>query len=86
VSLYHIVFTKRARKDFNKLSASGRFNKKLFQKVVDILAAEKTLDSSCKDHQLKGSLKDYRECHIQNDLRLIYKKGFFASVGACESR
>lgn len=26
-----------------------------------------------KDHQLKGELKDFRECHIKPDLLLIYK-------------
>ena len=25
------------------------------------------------DHELKGNLKDYRECHIKPDLLLIYE-------------
>jgi mRNA interferase YafQ len=32
-----------------------------------------TLDYKYKDHQLKGSLKEYRECHIKPDLLLVYK-------------
>ncbi len=30
------------------------------------------LDYKYKDHQLKGALKDYRECHIKPDLLLMY--------------
>jgi mRNA interferase YafQ len=30
------------------------------------------LDYKYKDHQLKGSLKEFRECHIKPDLLLIY--------------
>ena len=27
-----------------------------------------------RDHQLKGNFKEYRECHIQNDILLMYQK------------
>jgi len=27
-----------------------------------------------KDHQLKGNLKEFRECHVKPNLLLIYKK------------
>lgn len=38
-----------------------------------MLASGKVLDKKYKDHQLKGEYKDYRECHVLNDLLLMYK-------------
>lgn len=31
------------------------------------------LEEKYKDHQLKGNLKEFRECHIKPDLLLTYK-------------
>ena len=53
--------TKR-RKDINKL-------KNIIHRLVN---AEK-LPPENKDHQLKGTLKDCRECHIEPDWLLIYR-------------
>ena len=30
------------------------------------------LEPKYKDHQLKGNLREYRECHIKPDLLLMY--------------
>ena len=32
------------------------------------------LEPKYKDHQLKGELKEYRECHIEPDWLLVYMK------------
>ncbi len=56
-----------------KLLASGRkvdFDE--LNKVIDLLSAGKILDKKYKDHALKGNLSEYRECHVKNDLLLIY--------------
>jgi len=39
----------------------------LFKLLNDI-----ELEDKYKDHQLKGGLKDFRECHIKPDLLLMY--------------
>jgi mRNA interferase YafQ len=31
------------------------------------------LEAKYKDHQLRGNLKDFRECHIKPDLLLTYR-------------
>lgn len=31
------------------------------------------LPSGMRDHKLEGALKDYRECHLEGDVLLIYK-------------
>jgi mRNA interferase YafQ len=42
--------------------------------LVDLLRNNKPLDKKYKNHKLKGSYKDYWECHIEPDWLLIYKK------------
>lgn len=42
--------------------------------MIDALASGKKLDARYLDHQLSGELEDYRECHIKNDLLLVYQK------------
>lgn len=35
--------------------------------------AEDPLPAQYRDHQLTGSLKDYRECHVRSDILLVYQ-------------
>jgi mRNA interferase YafQ len=44
------------------------------RKVTDMLQEDKPLPSKCKDHALTGNYKGFRECHINPDWLLIYKK------------
>lgn len=41
---------------------------------LDILVSGKKIPENYKDHQLKGELKEYRECHIRGDVLIVYKK------------
>lgn len=69
-----ITHSKRFKKDFRKLAHSGRFDLEQFNKVVNGLASGEKLSTKYKDHQLKGELKAFRECHLEPDLLLIYSK------------
>ncbi|GHP92694.1 hypothetical protein VN1203_14400 [Helicobacter pylori] len=40
--------------------------------MIENLAKEQPLDPKYKDHPLKGTLKDFRECHIKSDILLVY--------------
>ncbi len=62
-------FTKKTLK---KLVKNG-FDLKLLYKVVENLAKEQPLAPKYKDHPLKGALKDFRECHLKQDLLLVYQ-------------
>ena len=42
--------------------------------VTDTLQEGKRLPAQCRDHSLTGNYKGYRECHINPDWLLIYKK------------
>ena len=67
-----VARSKKFKKSFKKRNFSDDemlyFNDILYKLVNDI-----ELDQKYKDHQLKGSLKDFRECHIRPDLLLIYR-------------
>jgi mRNA interferase YafQ len=41
--------------------------------VLDKLSKNIPLPPKCHDHQLVGSLKDFRECHIAPDWLLMYQ-------------
>jgi mRNA interferase YafQ len=63
-------------KKFQKSSKKIRFNDMDEMNYIDVvykLLNGLKLDEKYKDHQLKGSLKDFRECHIRADLLLIYR-------------
>lgn len=53
----------KRKKDISKLKT-----------VVDLLAKDLQLDESYRDHALKGNWIGYRDCHIEPDWVLIYKK------------
>ena len=68
---YKFTTTKRFDKEYAKLNES---DKKLVDTVVDLLLQDKPLPEKYCDHQLKGNLKDFRDCHVKSDLVLIYSK------------
>lgn len=41
--------------------------------VITCLVNRTTLPEKYKDHQLTGNLKDFRDCHVKNDLVLLYR-------------
>ncbi|WQW15912.1 type II toxin-antitoxin system YafQ family toxin [Helicobacter pylori] len=66
-----IETSKKFDKDLKILVKNG-FDLKLLYKVVENLAKEQPLDPKYKDHPLKGTLKNFRECHIKSDILLVY--------------
>lgn len=70
--MYKIVYTNRMKKDAKLMKKRGKNMEKLVV-VLDLLASGVPLDKKYKDHQLTGALKDFRECHIENDWLLMYQ-------------
>jgi mRNA interferase YafQ len=60
------------KKDLKKYQHKKDIIKELYD-VISTLYKEKSLDISKKDHSLVGNYVNYRECHVRNDLLLIYK-------------
>lgn len=67
-----IQFTNQFKKDLKLAKKQGKDLDKLFE-VIDILANGEKLDTKFKDHDLSGSYKGTRECHIEPDWLLIYE-------------
>jgi mRNA interferase YafQ len=72
--MYEIVFMRGANRSLKKLKRSGSFKHKTLRKLLLDLADGGPLASRYKDHQLKGDLSDYRECHLGFDLLVQYRR------------
>lgn len=55
----------------------GKDGRKL-KAVITLLASGGTLPPENKDHALKGNFKGCRDCHIEPDWLLIYRRGYDA--------
>jgi len=58
-----------------KRELKGQHGKDLAESLKPVLLAlvnNQVLDAIYKDHGLTGNWKGYRDCHIKNDLVLIY--------------
>jgi len=60
-------------RDLKRLEKKKADKSKLL-KVIGDLANNKILAPKYKDHQLKGKLEEFRECHIEDNWLLMYKK------------
>lgn len=70
---YSVDFTTQFKKDIKLAKKQGKDTDKIFE-VVEKLANDEVLDAKYKDHCLTGDYNDCRECHIEPDWLLIYKK------------
>ena len=66
-------YARAFRKDWERLSRSGRFDMKRLEEVMLLLIAnDAPLGAEWLDHALKGDWADHRECHVGGDFMLIY--------------
>ena len=70
--MYQIIYTNRMKKDAKLMKKRGKDMGKLIH-VISLLATGSPLPVQYKDHQLTGSLHDFRECHIEPDWLLMYQ-------------
>ncbi len=67
-------YTKTFRKDWERLSRTGRYDlQRLKEAMLTLIANDEVLGPEWLDHALKGSWSDHRECHIGGDFLLIYQ-------------
>ena len=67
-------YTKSFRKDWERLSHSGRYDMgRLKEAMLLLIANDAPLGAEWLDHALKGEWSDHRECHIGGDFLLIYQ-------------
>lgn len=72
-----IDWSNTVKRDYRRALANPRHARDVEQRleeVVTLLAADRALPESCRDHALVSNWKGYRECHVKPDLLLIYRK------------
>lgn len=68
---YHLFKTNSFKRSYKKQRLTDEEDLAYIDIVYNLLSDVK-LEDKYKDHQLKGSMKDFRECHIKPDLLLVY--------------
>lgn len=66
-----VVWSNHFKKDYKVAIKRGLDITKL-DRVIRILANNEHLPTIYKDHELSGSFKGFRECHIEPDWLLVY--------------
>lgn len=67
-------YAKAFRKDWDRLSRTGRFDmRKLKQVMMLLIGNDAPLGPEWLDHPLKGNWVGHRECHIGGDFLLVYR-------------
>jgi mRNA interferase YafQ len=78
-------YTKQFERDLKKIIKRGKEKDKI-KAVIRKLVNEEPLEPRYRDHKLIGNYQDRRECHIEPDWLLIYKKTaeeiFFERTGS----
>ncbi|EAH6289978.1 type II toxin-antitoxin system YafQ family toxin [Campylobacter coli] len=68
---YEIKYSTKFKKHYKKLNTKERQNADI---IINRIANNETLEAKHRDHALKGNYIGFRECHIQQDLLLVYQK------------
>jgi len=71
--MYTPIYTKQFEKDIKRLNKRGK-NLDKFRIIAETLLNGKKIDEIHRDHKLVGNYVGRRECHIEADWLLIYKK------------
>jgi len=65
--------TKQFRKDWQRLSHSGRYDMhRLKEAMLLLIADDAPMPPEYLDHGLSGDWEGFRECHVGGDFLLIY--------------
>jgi len=67
------VFTNQFDKDVKRMQKRGKKLEKI-KIIIRSLIEEESLDPIHRNHKLIGNWQGRRECHIESDWLLIYKK------------
>jgi mRNA interferase YafQ len=67
-----VTRSSRFKKDY-KLAKKQQKNLSKLKDIIEKLINKQQLPDKLRDHKLTGSLKEYRELHIEPDWLLIYR-------------
>ena len=71
--MYAIILSSGYRKALKHIVRHKDFNAKKLEEVISALSRGEELGLKHRNHELKGKLVGLRECHIQNNMLLVYK-------------
>ncbi len=71
--MYSVILSSRYRRSLKRIKRHKDFNRAKLEEAIGILERGEKLPQKYSDHELTGNLKGYRECHVQNDLLLVYQ-------------
>lgn len=68
--------TRHFKRDYRRVKATPRYRNidTLLVDIVELLANDRPLPASNRDHALTGNWIGLRECHVRPDLLLVYDK------------
>ncbi len=67
-----IELTNAIKKDLKKYKHQKEVLLEL-QEIIGLLVKQRNLPAKQRDHNLTGNWVNHRECHVRNDVLLIYK-------------
>lgn len=67
-----IELTNSIKKDLKKYEHQKELLLEL-QEIIKLLAKKRSLPTKHRNHNLTGNWINHRECHVKNDVLLIYK-------------
>ncbi|MCD7868700.1 MAG: type II toxin-antitoxin system YafQ family toxin [Clostridiales bacterium] len=70
---YEVKFTTQFKKDLKLAKKQNKNLDKLFE-IIDQIASGIPLEPKYRDHDLTGNYISYRECHVEPDWLLVYRK------------
>ncbi|MBN1561867.1 type II toxin-antitoxin system YafQ family toxin [candidate division KSB1 bacterium] len=81
----NVYYTIQFKKDYKRIKKQNKDLDKL-RKIIELLSTGQVLDEKYHDHPLSGKWKKHRDCHIEPDWILIYRKSsdsiFFERTGS----
>lgn len=70
--MYTLFLSNRCKKSLLKIEKHKKFRRKIFDTVVEMLLTGERLPKKYREHKLSGEYEGCYECHVQNDVLLIY--------------
>ena len=70
--MYELKYSRRFKKDLKKIRREKEIIMAL-ENILNILKDGKKLDDKFCLHRFRGEFRDCYECHVMNDVLLIYK-------------
>ena len=72
--MYRVVLSRKYKTALKRFSRRANFDQQVLEEIVVTLARGEVLLSKYQDHQLTGEFQEYRECHVKNNILLMYQK------------